>query len=81
VSTEPSIPDPRPVSDYLADGARILAILLVWGVIAAAAGWAADDVFRVRELSSGLSGALAVTGLLNAVLFVCYRTVDYARRS
>jgi hypothetical protein len=78
MSGNPSIPDPRPVSTYIEDGARIAAILLVWGILAA--------VFRhvIGELGIPIEGVWLqlgtlfwYAGILNAVLYVLYRTVDY----
>lgn len=79
VPPKPSIPDAQPLPDYIEDGARIAAILLVWGVIAAAVGWLTTDVIPVDNilLGPGLGGVFALAGLLNALLYAGYRVVDY----
>ena len=73
-----SIPEPQSVTDYVADGARIAAILLIWSVIAG------FFVYGVTELGlpfervwPQLGGLFALTGFLNALLYILYRTVDY----
>ncbi|UWG47290.1 putative membrane protein [Halanaeroarchaeum sp. HSR-CO] len=78
----PSIRPPHSVASYIEDGARIAAILLVWGVFAA---FFAVGVGNIGPQGRGLVGSLgaqlgalfAVVGFLNAVLYVLYRTVDY----
>ncbi|WP_232702742.1 hypothetical protein [Halobacterium wangiae] len=78
MSHSPSTPDPEPVSAYVADGARIAAILLVWGTIAAVFTYGVADVGLPFERAiAGLGPLFALTGVLNAVLYVLYRTVDY----
>jgi len=81
VPTLPSIPDPHSISDYIADGAWIAAILLVWGVIAAFFTYGVSEIGGTGSLFETLGpriGAiLALTGLLNAVLFLLYRSIDY----
>lgn len=74
----PSPRKPQSIPTYIEDGARIAAILLVWGVIAA------FFVYGLTELTSsfervftGLAGMFALAGVLNAILYVLYRTVDY----
>ena len=73
-----SIQEPQSVTDYVADGARIAAILLIWSVIAG------FFVYGVTELGlpfervwPQLGGLFALTGFLNALLYILYRTVDY----
>lgn len=74
----PSTPEPQPVTNYIADGARIAAILLIWGVIAA------FFIYGITELGlpfervwPQLGSLFALTGVLNALLYILYRTVDY----
>lgn len=84
MSSTPSPTRPHSISTYIEDGARILAILLVWAVIAA------FFVFGISNLggpggvferhSPQVGGIVALAGLLNAVLYLCYRTVDYWHR-
>jgi len=71
------LPSPDSVATYVEDGARIAAILLVWGVVAAffQHGLAEFGVFgRVFAL---LGRAFLYAGVLNAVLYVLYRALDY----
>jgi hypothetical protein len=79
MSVKPSIPDAQSIPDYIEDGARIAAILLVWSVIGAFVAWVGRDLVRVGDLFNtvGLGGVFVLTGFLNAVLFICYRVVDY----
>jgi len=79
-----SPPTPLSVSTYVEDGARIAAILLVWGAIAAVFAYGIGNVGGPGSLFTAIGpqlGALfALTGLLNAVLYLLYRTVDYWQR-
>ncbi|WEL17659.1 putative membrane protein [Halorhabdus sp. SVX81] len=74
--------DANPLTDYIEEGARIAAILLVWGIIAVAVAWVFDDIIAAsRPGAFGLSvGSIFwLTGILNAILYVCFRTVDHFR--
>ncbi|AOW80591.1 hypothetical protein HTSR_1415 [Halodesulfurarchaeum formicicum] len=78
----PAIRSPHSVPSYVGDGARIAAILLVWGAIAAFFAYGIGNVglrgaSLVGRIGSHLGVLFATVGLLNAVLFVCYRTIDY----
>ena len=78
----PSIRSPHSIPSYVGDGARIAAILLVWGVIAAVFTYGVGNVGAQGASIVGVAGRrlgtlFAVTGLLNAVLYVLYRTIDY----
>ncbi len=79
--TPPSIPSVHAVSEYIADGARIGAILLIWSVIGAFFTYGVSEIGGTGSLFETLGpqiGALvALTGLLNAILFVLYRSIDY----
>lgn len=81
MSTPPSIPSTHSIAEYIADGARIAAILLIWSVIAAFFTYGVSEIGGTGSLFETLGpqiGALvALTGLLNAVLFLLYRTIDY----
>ena len=79
MSLQPSVPDAQPLTDYIEEGARIAAILLVWGIIGAAVGWVTTDLVRIGTLfdAISLSGVFVLAGFLNAVLYVCYRAIDY----
>jgi hypothetical protein len=78
VSTVPSIPEPQSVTDYVADGARIAAILLIWGLIAAFFSYGMTELTSSFErVFTQLGGLFAIVGVLNAILYVLYRTVEY----
>jgi len=75
--------DADPITDYIEEGARIAAILLVWGIIAVAVAWLFDDVVaasRPGVYGLNIGAVFWVTGVLNALLYVCFRTVDHTRR-
>jgi hypothetical protein len=77
----PSITPPNSVTEYIEDGAHIAAILLIWGVLAAVATYGLSDFGGhggiLDTLGPQLGGLLALTGVLNAILYVLYRTLDY----
>lgn len=77
----PSIPVAKAVSTYIEEGARILAILLVWGVIAAFFTFGVSEIGSTGSLfetvGPGMGALVAVAGFLNAVLYVVYRAIDY----
>jgi hypothetical protein len=78
VSTVPSIPEPQPVTDYIADGARIMAILLFWGLIAVFFSYGVTELTSSFErVFTQLGGLFVLVGFLNAILYILYRTVDY----
>ncbi|KYH27034.1 hypothetical protein HAPAU_09240 [Halalkalicoccus paucihalophilus] len=81
MSEPPSVPSAHPVSDYVEDGARIAAILFVWGAIAAFFTYGMANVGStgslLETLGPQIGTVLALAGVLNAVLFVLYRAVDY----
>jgi succinate-acetate transporter protein len=56
-----SIPEPQSVTDYVADGARIAAILLIWGV------FAAFFSYGVTELTSSFERVFTQLGELLAI--------------
>jgi hypothetical protein len=73
-----TIPEPQSVTDYVAEGARIAAILLIWGVIAAFFSYGITELTSSFErVFTQLGGLLAIVGFLNALLYILYRTVDY----
>jgi len=73
-----SIPEPQPVTDYIADGARIAAILLTWGVIAAFFTYGPTWLGLAFEpIWLQIGSLFALTGVLNAVLYILYRAVNY----
>lgn len=78
MSRAPSPPEPAPLTAYVEDGARIAAILAVWGVISAFFTYGLSEVgLPFGSIVLDLGTLFAVTGVLNAVLYVCYRTVDH----
>jgi len=78
VSSKPSIPDAQSVSTYIGDGARIAAILLVWSVIAAFFRYGVSEVgLPFESLWLQLGSLFALTGVLNAILYLLYRAIDY----
>lgn len=80
--TAPSIPEPQPVTDYIADGVRIAAILLIWGVIAAFFSYGVTELTSsFEQLFTQLGKLLAIVGFLNALLYILYRTVDYRQET
>jgi hypothetical protein len=63
-----SIPESKSVTDYVADGARIAAILLIWGVIAAFFIRSFVSIFvtgsrisTCQAVKTSISGSMAVT--------------------
>jgi len=78
MADQPSIPQARAVSSYVADGARIAAILVIWGIISAVFTYGVSDLgLPFERVWLRLGQLFAVTGVLNAVLYLLYRTVDY----
>lgn len=78
MSTEAPLPDAKSIPTYIEDGARIGAILLVWGILAAFCFHGITELGVPFEAVWVQLGQLfALTGLLNAVLFILYRVVDY----
>lgn len=81
VSSERSLPSALPVRTYVEEGARIAAILLVWGVIAGALAVLVGSIGRPGStfgaVGPWLGSVLGFAGVLNAVLYVLYRTIDY----
>lgn len=81
MTSVPTIPDSHSVPAYIEDGARIAAILLVWGVLAAFFAFGVSEIGRQGAMGETIGPALGAifmaTGLLNAVLYVLYRLADY----
>jgi hypothetical protein len=79
--TAPSIPPADPVASYVEDGARIAAILFVWTSLAAFFTFGVSELGGTgglfAEFGPRIGAILALTGVLNALLYVLYRTVDY----
>jgi len=83
VSPSTELPDALPVRTYLEEGARIAAILLVWGVLAAFATFVIGN-FGYRSsiiaiVGQWLGTVLGLVGVLNALLYVVFRAIDYWR--
>jgi hypothetical protein len=73
-----SLPEPRSITDYVEDGARIAAILLVWGAIASVFVYGVTELgLPFERVWPRLGKLFALTGFLNALLYLLYRTVDY----
>lgn len=77
----PSIPQSHSIPAYIEDGARIAAILLVWGVLAAFFTFAVGEIGGQGGIGGTIGRSLGTifmaTGFLNAVLYVLYRLADY----
>lgn len=73
-----SVSDPQSVTAYVKDGANIAAILLTWGAFAAVFRYGIGDLsLPFGRIWVQMANLFVVTGLLNAVLYLLYRTVDY----
>jgi hypothetical protein len=70
-------PSPDSVETYVEDGARIAAILLVWGVLAAFFLYGLAQIGVFGRAFAGLGRLFVYAGALNAVLYVLYRALDY----
>jgi hypothetical protein len=78
VPHSPSTPPGASLSQYVEDGARIAGILLVWGVLSGLFTHGVTELgLPFEAFWAGLGTLFAVTGVLNAVLYVLYRTVDH----
>lgn len=77
MSDSPPIPPAQSVSTYVEEGARIAAILLVWAIISLFFAFGLTEIGVFGSVFWVLGGVFALTGLLNAVLYLLYRTVDY----
>lgn len=83
-STRPAdIPPAHGVRTYVEDGLRIAGILGVWGVVAAVAAGFVGNLGStgglLSEIGPPLGGLFLLVGLLNAVLYLVYRGIDYAQ--
>lgn len=78
---EPRTPPTLPLAEYVEDGAYIAAILLVWGVIggvlAVGLGSLGGPDSLLATIGHWLGVVFGVAGVINALLYVCYRTIDY----
>jgi hypothetical protein len=79
----PEPPRAHDVSTYVEDGARIAGILGVWGVVAAFCAFGIGNVggpgSLFHAIGPALGGLFGLVGVLNALLFVVYRGIDYWR--
>lgn len=75
-----SPPEPQSLTDYVADGARIAAILIIWGVFGAFFRYGVTEFTTFFEdIFTQLGGIFVIIGVLNALLYISYRTIDYWR--
>ncbi|AGB17180.1 hypothetical protein Halru_2599 [Halovivax ruber XH-70] len=79
MTDQSSIPDSLPVQAYIEDGARLAAILLVWGIISAFFTYGLTELGIFEQLWFQLGELFALVGVLNATLYLGYRVVDYWR--
>lgn len=74
-------PVPRPVTTYLGEGLRIAAILLAWADLAAVFTLGVSQIGTTGSLFASVGPRLGllfvVTGVLNAVMYVIIRSIDY----
>ena len=77
MSDSPPIPPAQSVSTYVEEGARIAAILLVWGIISLFFAFGLTEIGVFGRVFFVLGGVFGLAGLLNAVVYVLFRTVDY----
>jgi hypothetical protein len=76
--TVTTVPEPQSVANYVADGVRIAAILLIWGVIAAFFRYGVTELTSsFEQVFTQLGELLIIVGFLNSILYILYRTVDY----
>jgi hypothetical protein len=71
------LPSPDSVATYVEDGARIAAILLVWTILAAFVQHGLVEFGVFARVLTRLGQAFVYAGILNAVLYVLYRALDY----
>jgi len=80
-SSQSTLPPTLDVGTYIEDGARIAAILGVWGIIAAFFTFGVGNVggpgSLLHPFGAALGGLFSLVGLLNALLFLIYRGIDY----
>jgi len=81
VSISTASSDPRPISEYVEEGARIAAIVLVWAVLGAFFTFGVGNIggpgSLLGPLGAGLGSLFMLVGVLNAVLYIVYRGIDY----
>lgn len=81
MSRTEDLPPTKSIPSYIEDGARIAAILLVWSVIAAFFAFGLSELGGTGGLfetySPQVGGVIALAGLLNAILYIVYRGIDY----
>lgn len=70
-----------PLADYLSEGLRIVAILLVWSLTGTVVTLALGSVARPggfgTTAGAWLGTALIVAGVVNAVLYVAFSAIGY----
>lgn len=81
MSTNDTTPAPLPITAYVEDGARIAAIVLVWGVLSLFSTYMVSEIGGTGSLFESfgpwLGNLLMQIGLLNALVYVVYRSIDY----
>ena len=81
MATTRSTSEMHSLVDYLAEGLRIAAILLVWSLAGTLVGLALGNVGysggATAAAGAWIGTALVVAGVLNAVLYVVFRGIDY----
>lgn len=81
MATVPTVPSAHSVPVYIEDGARIAAILLVWGVFAAVFTYGVGAIGPPGSvfgtLGPHVGAVFVVTGLFNALVYSLYRAIDY----
>lgn len=76
-----STSDMLSLADYLSEGLRIAAILLIWSLVGTVVSLALSN-FGYPGGIGGAAGAwigtaLVVAGVINALLYVVFRSIDY----
>jgi hypothetical protein len=83
MSTHDEVPEGLSITTYIEEGATIAAILFVWGILAAVAALGIGNLggpgSMLGPIGIWLAYILGLVGLLNAVLYVIWRGVDYHR--
>ncbi len=83
MAVDHDVPNGMSITTYIEEGAPIAAILFVWGILAAVAALVVGNIGGPGSMFSvvgiWLSYILGLAGLLNGLLYVLWRSVDYHR--